>query len=188
MSEESEVQSKIDALEALVFELQANQNTQDDLSTYNGGHVAENLADETENHSWKVTLSVVSGTKKYTVDDGGGNAGTVFMVDGTAVDVPAVALTTYSSDVSLYLKVVLTSSSAATATIEVGTRPTTDMTADNPIFVFDLAQITNGDDTVRQYLTQDVSFQGLSLMDGDQYQVWQKKSTGWGFDDVRMTA
>ena len=57
-----ELQSKIDALEALVFELQANQNTQDDLSTYNGGHFAENQADEHQKPAFAFREFVYTGS------------------------------------------------------------------------------------------------------------------------------
>ena len=148
-----------------------------------------------ENHSWRVILSVVSGVKKYAIDDGSGAlAGTVLAVDGTPLDVSGVAATTYTADVFFWLKVVVTSASAATVTIETGTssgdRPTDgDPFAEDPTFIFDLAIITAADDTVRQFLMQDVSLQGLPIIGGDAGQVWQRKADNTtGFDDVRMTA
>ena len=42
MSELSELESKIGALEAIVYCIQSYQNDPDDLSTYNGGFIVEN--------------------------------------------------------------------------------------------------------------------------------------------------
>lgn len=139
-------------------------------------------------HSWRVWFQIDGTDLQYKIDDGGGTrAGTVLAVDGTPVDVDPVAWTTFTAAVSLYLKVIVTGAGTLTCTIETGTRPTPDFTAANPVFVFDLADVDT-DGTILQYLTEDVgSLQGLPRAGGSTYQVWQKKATGWGFDDVRMT-
>ena len=139
--------------------------------------------------SWRVWYRVSDSDKQYKVDDGGGDtAGSVVTPDGTVLNVDAVAWTTFTATVFLYLKVILTAAGAATITIETGTRPTPDTLAENPVLVFDLGTVLTGG-TVYQYLMEDVSLQGLPIIGGNQYEVWQNKGTdGFGWDCVRAHA
>ena len=170
---ESDLEARVAALEAMSYDFVEEQQSADDQSTYNGGHVIENQEETSvENHSWRFVTQDTEDSLQWGLTDTGDSgtrAGRVFAPGGTATDVDSEWNDYTKGDaVTGWLKVTcaVAEGTFTITTAEIVTdEPSADpFNATAPVFVFHLFDLL-ADGTFTEYQTSDISLEGLLAFD-----------------------